>query len=141
VGNLLGNSEGKTGAGQPGFSRFPTTPRRGVGNGEKEPREIPTAAGSGKTAVGKIKQPRTNTENCLAAVQLLTRQPRTARELSKLLGVKFDTVSRYLRLMEAEGLARRNGLAPRQAVHGQQSEQWVWAPDAAGEGGEHAHAL
>lgn len=48
VGNLLGNSWEKPAVGQPDFSHFPTTPRRGVGNGEKEPREFPTSAGSGK---------------------------------------------------------------------------------------------
>lgn len=53
VGNLLGNSWEKPAVGQPDFSRFPTTSRREVGNGEKEPREFPTSAGSGKTGSGK----------------------------------------------------------------------------------------
>lgn len=53
-------------------------------------------------------------EVVLAAVQLMTRKPRTKRELAGLLGVSLVTVGKYVDLMLAEGLVEEIGTEAKQ---------------------------
>lgn len=68
-----------------------------------------------------------NYGNCFAAVQLLTKAPRTCSELSKLIGVGQSSVYGYLHEMEAEGLIRRGGLRSREGMPGTPETVWEWA--------------
>jgi hypothetical protein len=53
-------------------------------------------------------------EVVLAAVQLITRKPRTKRELAGLLGVSIVTVGKYVDMMLAEGLVEEVGTEAKQ---------------------------
>jgi predicted transcriptional regulator len=68
-----------------------------------------------------------NYGNCFAAVQLLTKAPRTCSELAKLIGVGQQAVYGYLHEMEAEGLIQRGGLRSREGFNGPPETVWEWA--------------
>lgn len=68
-----------------------------------------------------------NYGNCFAAVQLLTKAPRTCSELAKLIGVGQAAVYGYLNEMEAEGLIKRGGLRSREGFKGTPETVWEWA--------------
>jgi DNA-binding IclR family transcriptional regulator len=63
----------------------------------------------------------------LAAVQLLTKKPRTCLELADLLGVSRQTTHRYVSLMVAEGLIEQTGTR-RQARSGPAAALYSWVP-------------
>jgi predicted ArsR family transcriptional regulator len=61
----------------------------------------------------------------MAAVQLLRKKSRTRLELASLLGCSPTQVTRYLKAMHEEGLARRT----RPDWHGKQGgtpDEWEW---------------
>ena len=68
-----------------------------------------------------------NYGNCFAAVQLLTKAPRTCSELAGLIGVGQAAVYRYLNEMEAEGLIQRGGLRAREDFKGPPETVWEWS--------------
>jgi DNA-binding IclR family transcriptional regulator len=63
----------------------------------------------------------------LAAVQLMTRQPRTCLELANLLGVSRQTASVYMRLMVDEGLVAQSG-TKHEAIKGPHAVVYAWVP-------------
>lgn len=62
----------------------------------------------------------------LAAVQLITRKPRTRPELAKLLGCTRQTVDIYIKLMLAEGLVEQIG-TQRQERTGPPAALYGWS--------------
>jgi predicted transcriptional regulator len=70
-----------------------------------------------------------NYGNCFAAVQLLTKAPRTCSELAGLIGVGQAAVYRYLKEMEPWGLIRPTVPRPRtEGYIGAAETVWEWAP-------------
>lgn len=66
-----------------------------------------------------------------AVVFLLTRQPRRARELCKLLGITEDTAARYLHRLEAEGLVTQRVPTREEmkGANGRRPAVWTWTPN------------
>lgn len=63
-----------------------------------------------------------------AVVFFLTRAPRTPGELSELAQTKAESVSKILRLLEAEGLVRKTTQRRRDdGRSGRHPMQWEWA--------------
>lgn len=99
MGNLVGNSDGLPGVGQPAFPPFPNPPKGG-GKGNGGPREIPSEVGSGKSEVGNFDVVRLLTTEEL---EDLDRQGGTTEEIANLLEVG----ARYLRRGNMDSAAWR----------------------------------
>ena len=61
-----------------------------------------------------------------AVVQLLTKAPRTVRELCGLLGTSDVQIRRHLSILEAEGLVARKPMV-RETGLGRASDRWEWS--------------